>query len=163
MAHVQLDFLVHLCNQGIMSVISHHFQQQRKVVAPNESIKQHLTTASSSSSTEQSSSTTAAVVAAPSISQLAKEARQGTIGWESESDEEVILRKFDMNLAFGPCTGVSRLERWERAERNGLHPPTYIKQLLEQQVFLEQSKNSNARGQTTKSGVGSHAFIHTRV
>ncbi|XP_069568106.1 DNA polymerase delta subunit 4 isoform X1 [Brachyistius frenatus] len=40
------------------------------------------------------------------------------------------LRQFDLNWRFGPCTGISRLQRWERAELHGLNPPEEIKYLL---------------------------------
>ncbi|KAF9224077.1 hypothetical protein BS17DRAFT_703709, partial [Gyrodon lividus] len=34
-----------------------------------------------------------------------------------------MLRFFDMSYEFGPCIGMTRLERWERAEAVGLDPP----------------------------------------
>lgn len=46
-------------------------------------------------------------------------------------DVEEILRQFDMNMAYGPCLGVTRLERFERARRFGLNPPVDVKNLLE--------------------------------
>ncbi|KAK3202929.1 hypothetical protein GRF29_154g1224063 [Pseudopithomyces chartarum] len=42
---------------------------------------------------------------------------------EDLSLEEKILRKFDMTAQFGPCTGIARLKRWQRAQRLGLEPP----------------------------------------
>ncbi|XP_027338264.1 DNA polymerase delta subunit 4-like [Abrus precatorius] len=47
------------------------------------------------------------------------------------TEEEKILREFDMNVAYGPCIGLTRLERWERAHKFGLNPPQHIKILLE--------------------------------
>lgn len=48
-----------------------------------------------------------------------------------EYDEnEDILRKFDMNMAYGPCLGMTRLARWERARSLGLTPPEEIEGLL---------------------------------
>ncbi|XP_072048291.1 DNA polymerase delta subunit 4-like [Amphiura filiformis] len=41
-----------------------------------------------------------------------------------------ILRKFDVRMDYGPCTGITRMERWERADRNGLNPPDKIKQII---------------------------------
>ncbi|GKV07447.1 hypothetical protein SLEP1_g19226 [Rubroshorea leprosula] len=35
-----------------------------------------------------------------------------------------------MNMAYGPCLGMTRLARWERAQRLGLNPPKEIKNLL---------------------------------
>ncbi|GLT95297.1 hypothetical protein SLE2022_129890 [Rubroshorea leprosula] len=43
---------------------------------------------------------------------------------------EQVLRQFDMNMAYGPCLGMTRLARWERAQRLGLNPPKEIKNLL---------------------------------
>ena len=45
-------------------------------------------------------------------------------------DERQTLRAFDLDLKFGPCIGPSRLERWERAERLGLEPPSQVKRIL---------------------------------
>jgi hypothetical protein len=42
-----------------------------------------------------------------------------------------ILRVFDLDPAYGPCLGMSRLERWERAEKLGDEPPMEIKEILE--------------------------------
>ncbi|KAL8619086.1 hypothetical protein ACOMHN_019358 [Nucella lapillus] len=47
----------------------------------------------------------------------------------TKSDEEV-LREFDLALEFGPCIGISRLERWQRAQRHSLSPPPLVKDLL---------------------------------
>ncbi len=41
------------------------------------------------------------------------------------------LRQFDMNLKYGPCIDMTRLERFERAEKFGLNPPAYIRKYLE--------------------------------
>jgi DNA polymerase delta subunit 4 len=46
-------------------------------------------------------------------------------------DVEEILRQFDMNMAYGPCLGLSRVERWERAHRIGLDPPQNVKNMLQ--------------------------------
>uniref|UniRef100_A0A8D3BMS1 DNA polymerase delta 4, accessory subunit n=1 Tax=Scophthalmus maximus TaxID=52904 RepID=A0A8D3BMS1_SCOMX len=40
------------------------------------------------------------------------------------------LLKFDLDWRFGPCTGISRLQRWERAKLHGLNPPEEIRDLL---------------------------------
>ncbi|KAK7329640.1 hypothetical protein VNO77_23812 [Canavalia gladiata] len=47
------------------------------------------------------------------------------------SKEEMILRQFDMDMTYGPCIGLTRLERWERASKMGLNPPQSIKILLQ--------------------------------
>ncbi|PCH36398.1 hypothetical protein WOLCODRAFT_140394, partial [Wolfiporia cocos MD-104 SS10] len=41
-----------------------------------------------------------------------------------------ILRSFDLSYEYGPCVGVSRLARWERAEALGLNPPAEVKEIL---------------------------------
>ncbi|KAM9362912.1 DNA polymerase delta subunit 4 isoform 1-T2 [Symphorus nematophorus] len=40
------------------------------------------------------------------------------------------LRQFDLDWRFGPCTGISRMQRWERAKLHGLNPPEEIRGLL---------------------------------
>lgn len=35
-----------------------------------------------------------------------------------------------MNMAYGPCIGMSRVARWERASKLGLNPPGDVGQLL---------------------------------
>ncbi|KAL1214226.1 hypothetical protein V5N11_034754 [Cardamine amara subsp. amara] len=44
--------------------------------------------------------------------------------------EEEMLRQFDMNIAYGPCLGMTRLDRWERALRLEMNPPKEIERLL---------------------------------
>ncbi|XP_074130882.1 DNA polymerase delta subunit 4 [Sminthopsis crassicaudata] len=41
-----------------------------------------------------------------------------------------ILRQFDLDRHFGPCTGITRLQRWERAEQLGLAPPREVLKAL---------------------------------
>ncbi|KAL8130347.1 hypothetical protein V2J09_019502 [Rumex salicifolius] len=55
----------------------------------------------------------------------------GSLDLQDEYDgNERILRDFDMNMAYGPCLGMSRAARWERADRLGLNPPEDVKTLL---------------------------------
>ncbi|KAF5351340.1 hypothetical protein D9758_008004 [Tetrapyrgos nigripes] len=49
---------------------------------------------------------------------------------EDETKFHQILRVFDMSYEYGPCVGVSRLERWERASALGLNPPIEIRDIL---------------------------------
>ena len=58
--------------------------------------------------------------------------RAELIGWENDSDCEVLLKKFDLDMSYGPCVGMTRLYRWRRAHKLGLNPPNIIKQLLTQ-------------------------------
>ncbi|KAF8621805.1 hypothetical protein AX15_007481 [Amanita polypyramis BW_CC] len=41
-----------------------------------------------------------------------------------------ILRVFDLSYEYGPCVGMTRLERWERACALGLNPPEEIREIL---------------------------------
>ncbi|XP_066442375.1 DNA polymerase delta subunit 4 [Eleutherodactylus coqui] len=40
------------------------------------------------------------------------------------------LIQFDLDWRFGPCTGITRLERWQRADELGLTPPKNIRDIL---------------------------------
>lgn len=140
-----------------MSIVSHHFQQQRKAGVAQQQrdhlkAKQTVQPSVPSVSTPQSQSSRFDVAA------LARAARIGTYGWESETDAEVLLRKFDMNVAWGPCTGVSRLQRWQRAQQLGLSPPEYIPSLLANVAAAAPTAQP-----ITKAGVGSHSVFHTEV
>ncbi|XP_061583097.1 DNA polymerase delta subunit 4 [Cololabis saira] len=57
----------------------------------------------------------------PQTEDVAKTARE---------EELQRLRQFDLDWKFGPCTGISRLQRWERADLHGLNPPEEIRDLL---------------------------------
>ncbi|KAM6133128.1 DNA polymerase delta subunit 4 [Phoenicopterus ruber ruber] len=41
-----------------------------------------------------------------------------------------MLRRFDLAWEFGPCTGITRLQRWERAQALGLSPPGPVRDAL---------------------------------
>ncbi|KAI1753796.1 DNA polymerase delta, subunit 4-domain-containing protein [Xylaria castorea] len=43
---------------------------------------------------------------------------------------EKILRYWDVSSQYGPCVGVSRLKRWQRANRLGLNPPVEVLAVL---------------------------------
>eukprot|EP00205_Picochlorum_sp_RCC944_P003406 CAMPEP_0182616636 /NCGR_PEP_ID=MMETSP1330-20130603/39046_1 /TAXON_ID=464278 /ORGANISM="Picochlorum sp., Strain RCC944" /LENGTH=111 /DNA_ID=CAMNT_0024836693 /DNA_START=73 /DNA_END=405 /DNA_ORIENTATION=- len=49
---------------------------------------------------------------------------------QREEREEKVLRQFDLNSKYGPCTGMTRIERWDRAQELGLNPPQEILTLL---------------------------------
>ncbi|XP_039623478.1 DNA polymerase delta subunit 4 isoform X2 [Polypterus senegalus] len=53
-----------------------------------------------------------------------------------------LLKQFDLNWEFGPCLGITRLERWERADELGLNPPLQVYDLL--QHHLEDPKYLNS-------------------
>ncbi|KAK1920935.1 DNA polymerase delta, subunit 4-domain-containing protein [Papiliotrema laurentii] len=46
------------------------------------------------------------------------------------NDIHHVLRVFDLTSSYGPCVGISRLQRWERAKKWGLNPPEEIKEIL---------------------------------
>jgi DNA polymerase delta subunit 4 len=52
----------------------------------------------------------------------------------SENDEKQrqlnVLKAFDHAVEFGPSIGISRLERWERADSFNLNPPAEVKDIL---------------------------------
>ncbi|CAN4090958.1 unnamed protein product [Withania somnifera] len=55
----------------------------------------------------------------------------GVLDLQDNYDQNVeVLRQFDMNMVYGPCLGMSRLDRWERAKKLGLNPPTDVERLL---------------------------------
>lgn len=178
-----------------MSILSHHFQQQRNqqqtVTVDAQARKNAAFQLSASSvpaptSSSSSSSSSAAptlqslsslsVLTAAQIHSLALVARQDTFGWETIPDVEVLLRKFDMALEFGPCTGISRMDRWKRSMNLGLNPPAFIPSILDSQQFEKAGNNKRGSGSsiatattpaTTESkpvivnGVGSFAYFHT--
>lgn len=47
---------------------------------------------------------------------------------------ENTLRQFDLDMRYGPCVGLSRLRRWERAQALGLQPPSCVRDLLTSSV-----------------------------
>ncbi|CAI5762912.1 DNA polymerase delta subunit 4 [Podarcis lilfordi] len=46
-------------------------------------------------------------------------------------DQLETLKQFDLSWQYGPCAGITRLQRWERAELLGLNPPAMVRELLE--------------------------------
>ncbi|KAJ3193705.1 DNA polymerase delta subunit 4 [Irineochytrium annulatum] len=48
-----------------------------------------------------------------------------------------VLRQFDLNNKFGNNMGMTRLERWQRAEKLGLSPPQHIKDILTRPEFTD--------------------------
>ncbi|TMW89146.1 hypothetical protein EJD97_017609 [Solanum chilense] len=52
-------------------------------------------------------------------------------------ENEELLRQFDTNMTYGPCLGLSRLDRWERAKGFGLNPPTDVEPILRSKVRNE--------------------------
>jgi len=52
-------------------------------------------------------------------------------GDEQLSSDIEVLRDFDLQLDYGPCIGIARLERWDRAEKFGLNPPMQVRKIIE--------------------------------
>ncbi|KAF9388759.1 hypothetical protein CPB97_000447 [Podila verticillata] len=52
------------------------------------------------------------------------------------SEQEKLLRQFDLASKYGPCTDMTRMERWERAFILGLNPPQDIKDTLSEYSTL---------------------------
>nr|PIL98098.1 DNA polymerase delta subunit 4 [Toxoplasma gondii COUG] len=44
---------------------------------------------------------------------------------------EPMLQRFDMAVQYGPCCGLSRSERWYRADELGMEPPLEVKQAIQ--------------------------------
>ncbi|KAK2004265.1 hypothetical protein LX36DRAFT_696262 [Colletotrichum falcatum] len=55
---------------------------------------------------------------------------------------EKVLRYFDVSSQYGPCIGLQRMKRWQRAERLGLNPPIEVLAVL---LKEEQKGNSLER------------------
>ncbi|KAK8451633.1 hypothetical protein SEVIR_6G240700v4 [Setaria viridis] len=56
--------------------------------------------------------------------------QDGVAAEEEYGAEEEALRQFDMDTSYGPCIGVTRLRRWDRAAAMGLRPPPHVRDLI---------------------------------
>ncbi|KAG2103081.1 DNA polymerase delta, subunit 4-domain-containing protein [Suillus discolor] len=61
---------------------------------------------------------------------------------EGQNRIHQILRVFDMSYEYGPCVGMSRLERWERAASFGLNPPDEVRHILLTEEGVEKDEYS---------------------
>jgi DNA polymerase delta subunit 4 len=59
---------------------------------------------------------------------------------EEQNKVHQILRVFDTSYEYGPCVGVTRLERWERARALGLNPPVEVHEILSTKQGLEEDE-----------------------
>ena len=57
------------------------------------------------------------------------------------------LKTFDLTSKFGPCCGLTRIERWDRARALGLDPPKRVLEILHRRG--EASARVGALGATT--------------
>jgi len=58
------------------------------------------------------------------------ERRTGRVHQEDLSVEEKILRLFDVSSQYGPCIGIARMKRWNRANKLELAPPIEVLAVL---------------------------------
>ncbi|KAI0193541.1 DNA polymerase delta, subunit 4-domain-containing protein [Xylaria flabelliformis] len=61
---------------------------------------------------------------------IESERRTKRLHQEDLSLAEKILRYWDVSSQYGPCVGVNRLKRWQRANRLGLNPPVEVLAVL---------------------------------
>ncbi|XP_037693941.1 DNA polymerase delta subunit 4 isoform X1 [Choloepus didactylus] len=55
--------------------------------------------------------------------ELAPELEEEPQAPDVDEAELELLRQFDLAWQYGPCTGITRLQRWHRAQQMGLDPP----------------------------------------
>lgn len=60
----------------------------------------------------------------------ADEGERTTKGEARSADD--VLSAFDLELRYGPCAGLTRLERWERAKMLGFEPPESVCELIKE-------------------------------
>ncbi|KAE8702333.1 pentatricopeptide repeat-containing protein [Hibiscus syriacus] len=98
--------------------------------------KQKKSNTSKSKSTKHAAATSGSNIVQPP----ALVSHGGSFDLKDDFDEEEqVLRLFDMNMAFGPCIAIPRLDRWERAQRLGLNPPKEIESILKRGKVNPQS------------------------
>ena len=72
----------------------------------------------------------------PSAAKIASEGGQA-----SASDKAaILLRQFDLASKYGPCTGMTRMERWQRAEDLDLNPPREVYKILKRAIQDKDAK-----------------------
>ncbi|KAI1076396.1 hypothetical protein F5B20DRAFT_555925 [Whalleya microplaca] len=62
--------------------------------------------------------------------QLERERIAKRVHQEGLSLAEKVLRYWDVSSQYGPCVGISRVKRWQRADRLGLEPPVEVLAVL---------------------------------
>jgi DNA polymerase delta subunit 4 len=79
--------------------------------------------------------TAPAAAEAPAAAPAATE-EPSSVPWPQDDDlppEERRLRLFDLDKRYGPCIGMTRSERWRRAQELGLNPPPDVHAILSSQ------------------------------
>ncbi|RYP62559.1 hypothetical protein DL771_009689 [Monosporascus sp. 5C6A] len=61
---------------------------------------------------------------------LERERKAPRVHQEDLSLAEKVLRYWDVSSQYGPCVGISRIKRWQRAQRLGLNPPVEVLAVL---------------------------------
>ncbi|MCD7460416.1 hypothetical protein HAX54_043511 [Datura stramonium] len=85
----------------------------------------------SSTSTKKSTTPKNAAAIGSNVTQPSALISHGSLDLQDNYDQsEEVLRQFDMNMIYGPCLGMNRLDRWERAKKLGLNPPADVERLL---------------------------------
>lgn len=69
------------------------------------------------------------------------------------SQNEKILRHFDLSSQYGPCIGISRMKRWKRAEGLGLKPP------VEVLAVLMREEEADKKGKGAEEGKWKRAYL----
>ncbi|XP_039002658.1 uncharacterized protein LOC120129146 isoform X1 [Hibiscus syriacus] len=99
--------------------------------------KQKKSNTSKSKSTKHAAATSGSNIVQPPA--LVSHGGSFDLKADDFDEEEQVLRLFDMNMAFGPCIAIPRLDRWERAQRLGLNPPKEIESILKRGKVNPQS------------------------
>ncbi|EFY90388.1 hypothetical protein J3458_005123 [Metarhizium acridum] len=76
---------------------------------------------------------------------IEKERKAPRVHQEGLSVNDKVLRYFDVSSQYGPCIGIDRMKRWQRAERLGLRPPIEVLSVL-----LKEEKKSNKEAETAQ-------------
>lgn len=134
-------------NRGGQSRLN--FQSSKVVEAPaNGPIKRTLSTKTTVDEDQQAkllAQQTEALEEDPRYARLLKKLSGDARGFHQEelSVLDKLLRQFDLNTSYGPCAGVSRLDRWNRAKRLGQEPPEEVRDILVSPIGgLDQYKHS---------------------
>ncbi|KAI5925525.1 DNA polymerase delta, subunit 4-domain-containing protein [Camillea tinctor] len=75
---------------------------------------------------------------------------------EDLSVAEKVLRYWDVSSQYGPCVGISRVKRWQRADRLGLNPPVEVLAVLvkEEQKGTEGIANAHMDDILSSTAIG---------
>ncbi|KPV71654.1 uncharacterized protein RHOBADRAFT_47609 [Rhodotorula graminis WP1] len=80
----------------------------------------------------------------PGLYKKAKRLMGKPIHADEMDDIEIILRVFDAEEEYGPCSRISRLERFERAQKLGLNPDPEIGEILRSEDAKQRNSGSSS-------------------